>query len=65
MEWKTKLKWIDIEYSQLKHVRQMTSLCYGCTHVAKWLKLTANEWTNLMLKEIIIDRQDALLFEVN
>ena len=65
MEWKIKydgLKWIDIKYSQLENIQQMTSLHHGCTHIAKWLEPTANEWTNVMLKEII-DRQDVLLFD--
>ena len=63
MEWTTKLEWIDIKYSQLKNIQQMTLLRHGCTHIAKWLEPTANEWTNVMLKEMIIDRQDALLFD--
>ena len=61
----TKYKWIDIKYSQLKNIQQMTSLRHGCTHIAKWLESTPDEWTNVMLKEIIIDKQDVLLFEVN
>ena len=49
------IQWI--EYSILTNVREMTSLRYGCTHVADWLEQTA---TRVILKRIVDEQADQL-----
>jgi len=54
------IQWI--EYSLLTDVQQMTSLRHGCTHIAKWLEPTANEWIKVTLKQIVISDTRSLNF---
>src|SRR6185312_5575290 len=44
------IQWI--EYSLLTDIREMTSLCHGCTHIADWLDARINKWTKVTLKQI-------------
>ena len=44
------IQWI--EHSLLKNIQQMTSLHYGCTHIADWLNPVTNKLTQVALKQI-------------
>ena|SRR6185312_5855217 len=44
------IQWI--EYSLLRNVREMTSLCHGCTHIADLLNPVINKWMQVALKQI-------------
>ena len=59
-EYDAYIQWI--EYSLLMDVREMTSLCNGCTHTTDWLDPKTNESTRVTLKKIV-DGQDAQLFD--
>ena len=45
------IQWI--EYSLLTNIQKMTSLRYGCTHIAEW---TTNGLTHVTLKKIVDDQ---------
>ena len=49
------IQWI--EYSLLMNVREMTSLCNGCTHIADW---RTSELTRVTLKKIVDEENDQL-----
>src|SRR5207248_10357036 len=49
-EYDVYIQWV--EYSQLTDVREMTSLCHQCTHIASWLDLTTNGLILVTLKQI-------------
>ena len=59
-EYDAYIQWI--EYSLLMNVREMNSLCNGCTHTTDWLDPKTNESTRVTLKKIV-DGQDAQLFD--
>jgi len=59
-EYDAYIQWI--EYSLLMNVREMSSLCNGCTHTTDWLDPKTNEPTRVTLKKIV-DGQDAQLFD--
>lgn len=45
------IQWI--EYSLLTNIQEMTSLRYGCTHIAEWLDpMILNESIQVTLKQI-------------
>ena len=55
------IQWIEYR-CLLANIREMTTLLrHGCTHIADWLEPIANEWTKVILKQIV----DADFYQVN
>jgi len=59
-EYDAYIQWID--YSLLTNIEEMTSLRYGCTHIADWLEPTVDKSTSVTLKRIV-DGQNAQSFD--